>query len=303
MNLKLLFYYPQDFQAILGLDHRGLKAMNFRLILCLALVLGCGFVCLSQTTPNAAISTNSSQSYEELKSNWTNIKVTVYRANGKVVQFNAKQAVVTQYQAFENGHFLYTNDLAVTAFIDPETLNAWLGPTMSDIFGQSQFYFETKTGILSGTIEFFASALDGIPPANRSQDVLNGDGALGEVQWRGSLVSRVKRGETVEAVIHLYKPRSGWNWWTGHNMNSLIEDSTRGIDNGLDPWLFVGERHGLQFIGTTIEAIDVSNGKLRLDLKGPGGNHARGSSGAHTASVWIDLKTWQVVKVVQDNHP
>jgi hypothetical protein len=74
-----------------------------------------------------------------------------------------------------------------------------------------------------------------------------------------------------------------------------LGDNLHQVENGLDPWLFQDQGHGSQFKATTIEAIDVSDGKLRLDLKNP--------TGSHKASVWIDLKTWQVVKTIQDGKP
>jgi hypothetical protein len=263
------------------------ETMKTKLLLCLALVLSGGlFVCCNIAIANE---TNTARSYitATVKTNWTDAKVTVYRTMGGAVQLDAKREVATVSCG------PYTNDVDVVAFIDPKTGNAWVGSS----FGfATMFYLETESGITRGTVLFGAMALGAVRPDER--DIINGSGAFGQVNWSRSLVPNVKRGENLDAAImQLNKTNDLKSIATGMSPDkvTIIENTVQRIENGLNPWFFVSERLGSQFVATTIEAVDASDGKLRLDLKNP--------TGSHKASVWIDLKTWKVVKVIQDGNP
>jgi len=60
------------------------------------------------------------------------------------------------------------------------------------------------------------------------------------------------------------------------------------IDNGINLWAFFG---GL----VIIKAVAVNDGQLYLEFTSHDGDHRAG--------IWIDLKTWQVVKTTQDANP
>ncbi len=267
----------------------------------------------AQTITNTVTQTNLPQTALIVKSGWKDTKVVLYRSAGGMVQLDAKEEVITQYSGLYNGHFLYTNDFVVNAFINPKTGNAWLGfgfvPHTSVVHSvvqpRSDFYLETKSGIVCGSVSFFDSALSAIPAG--LHDVINGRIiAAGRIQWFDSVVPNVKRSENVGVVIDQFNKNGGLRWVfkaMGHGQATIIQDGLRNVENGLNPWLFVNNPNGSRFTETTIEAIDVKDENLRLDLKGPDGVHKSGSSGVHTASVWIDLKTWKVVKAIQDNKP
>ena len=264
--------------------------MKPKLTLCLTLVLigilfGCSTTARADETNMPAL-TNAAQSYATatVKTNWMDAKVTLYRTTGGVVQLDAKREVVTvRYGP-------HTNDVDVVAFVDSDSGNAWVGSS----FGFAAiFYLETESGIVRGNMLF--SRLELGAPRPNEHDVINGALAFGVVIWNRSFVPSVKRGENVDAAIvqfnkniDLKSVESGMR----QERRTILENSRAGVETGLNPWLFQDEGHGSQFVETTIEAVDISNGKLRLDLKSP--------TGSHKASVWIDLKTWQVVKVIQD---
>ncbi|MGH7991129.1 MAG: hypothetical protein ACREDS_13185 [Limisphaerales bacterium] len=232
--------------------------------------------------------TNVSEYSVTLKTNWTGATVTVYRTFGGPVQLDARRAIVTEIVAHR------TNDFVVTAFVDPKTRNSWLGTTADfppDI--QSRFYFETESGIYSGQVWFARGALGTVMPYEHN--VIDGAEAFGEINWWGSLFPRVKR-ETIKTVVEQCNKNGGWKWVLAEKGNpqttSIIEDSLRHIENGINPWFFVDEGRGQGLRVTTIESVETRGGISRLNLRSP--------SGAHRASVWIDPKTWKVLKVIQD---
>ncbi len=176
------------------------------------------------------------------------------------------------------------------AFVDPETGNAWVGSGID--IGQ-KFYLETETGIICGTVLFWGPIVLGAPRRDIN-GVIVGSEVGGRLNWDRSFVPRVKRGENVDAAIEQFNKTIDLKSVGRMPEESFtpLGDNLRRVENGLDPWLFQDEGHGSQFKVTTVEAIDVSDGKLRLDLKNP--------TGSHKASVWIDLKTWKLVKAVED---
>jgi hypothetical protein len=292
--------------------------MNLKMILGLALVVssglfGCSSVARADET-NAPVSTNAAQSYvtATLKTSWTDAKINLYRTKGGMVQLDAKREVVT----FREGPYTHASDAGVLAFVDPETGNAWAGSSFGIEPIEPMFYLETESGILRGTVWFGTVALGAVRPDEH--DVINGVMPFGQLNWNRSLVPTVKHGENVDAVIgQLNKDNDPQLVVTGMHREkvTIIQNSLQQVDNGLNAWFFVDERsnprsfvderlnprffsderRSSQFAVTMVGAVDVSDGKLRLDLKSP--------TGAHTASVWIDLNTWKVVKVVQDGKP
>ena len=261
--------------------------MKPKLILCLALVLSGGL--FGRFNIASADETNASQSYvtATVKTNWTDAQVTLYQTTGGTVQLDAKREVVTVCYG------PYTNDWDVLAFVDPETGNAWVGSGFD--VGQ-MFYLETESGIFCGNVFFVGPVALGA--ARRDiHGVVVGSEVSGLIIWNRSFVASVKHGENVDAAIKQFNKNIDLK--TVERMPEerriSLGDNLHQVENGLDPWLFQDEGRGSQFKATTIEAIDVSDGKLRLDLKNP--------TGSHKASVWIDLKTWQVVKTIQDGKP
>jgi len=274
------------------IGHAGHMVAKPNLILCLALVLGGGFVTRADET-NAPVSTNATQSYVDptVETNWTVIKVTLHRTNGRTEQLDAKRVLIKDRAGS------YNTDENVVAFVDPQTGNAWVGPIP---WAEPYFYLETETNIVCGMLAFGVTELNGV--TSNDPNIINGASAWAGMIWRYSYVPNVTRGKNedgaVEEFIKELNINDGWiglprrvgqTWFP-------INEPQRG-EKGLNAWLFLPvEKNGLAMIG----AVEVSEGKLRLDFKGPDGEHLSGSRGVHTASVWIDLKTWQVVKAIQD---
>ena len=257
--------------------------MKPKLLLVLALVLSGGLVgCFNIASVNE---TNATQSYvtASVKTNWTNAKVALYRTTGGKVQLDAKSELVTVCDG------PYTNDWEVLAFVDPETGNAWVGSGFD--FGQ-MFYLETESGIYCGNVYFPGASALGMPRRD-IHGVVVGSEVSGLIIWNRSFVASVKHGENVDAAIKQFNKKIDLK--TVDRMPEerrfSLGNNLHPVENGLDPWLFQDEGRGSQFKATTIETVDVSNGKVRLDLKNP--------SGSHKASIWIDLKTWQLVKAIQ----
>jgi hypothetical protein len=266
--------------------------MKPKLLLCLALVLSGGWFGLwpaHAEETNVPVSTNLAQIYiaATLKTKWPEAKVTLYRTTGGTVQPVARHEIVTVIYG------PHTNDWGVLAFVDPETGYAWIG---SGFDAGQMFYLETESGIVRGEVDFAAMALGA--PRPDQKDVANGAMAYGDLYWDRSLVPKVERGENIDAVIEQFNKTNGLQA-AGFEMrqerSTVLENSLQGVETGLNPWLFQIERQGSRFKMTTVEAVEVSDGKVRLDLKNP--------TGSHQASVWIDLKTWQVVKTIQDGKP
>ena len=154
------------------------------------------------------------------------------------------------------------------------------------------FFVETESSIVCGRVAFLRANLGASRPDVNG--AISGEEDYGFIIWDGSFVSNVKSGENADAAIERFNKTIGLK--SVERMpevgRTILGDNLDRVENGLDPWLFQDEGRGSQFTVTTVEAIDVGDGKLRLDLKSP--------SGSHKASVWIDLKTWQVVKTIQD---
>ncbi|MGA2602641.1 MAG: hypothetical protein ABSG14_00285 [Verrucomicrobiia bacterium] len=269
--------------------------MKTGLLFSLALVLYALFA-VNNTTRGSDIDasrpTDSAQNYLKVRLNtpWTGTKVYLYRTRGGPVELDGKRATATVQE------FLYSYDAEVLAFVDPDKGNAWAGSVLVDVQPPS-FYLETDSGIFRGMVRFGTMKGGTIRPDDH--DVRNGAMAYGQVEWHASLVPTVKRGEKAEAVIdELTKDHDLESVVTKVRRDevSIIQNSLSRVENGLDPWLFVDEQRGSRSAApTTVTGIEASNGELQLDLKNPAGNH--------TATVWIDLKTWNVVKAIQDGKP
>jgi len=288
-----------------------------KIILGIALALSVGLFINPNFTradgTNAPASTNATPEYAtvKLKSGWDAGKITLHRTRGGPIQLDAKVEVVTEWTG------PYTNDVGIVAFVDPETRNAWAGPNFGTL---PAFYLEDEAGILRGTVWFGAVALGAGYPGQH--DVINGVMAFGQVNWDRSLVPTVKHGETVDAVIaqlDQHHDLKSLAWGTNRAHTTIIQNSLHHIENGLTPWFFVDQRRGSDIDVTSVTGIAASGGILRLDLKGPllrpvdgkqlawipgvGPFDLQGPAGSHTASVWIDLKTWKVVRAMQDGRP
>jgi hypothetical protein len=252
--------------------------MKPKLIFCLALVLSGGlFGCsktkpTGQTTDTVAVDADAwvlpKQVQGEiwnktLLTNWTDTKITLYRANGDVVQLNAKKAIYRIWTTnnWANNHS--SLDMPVVAFIDPLNGKIWLGSADTDKdFKISDFYVENDSGIFGVRSILFA----------------------GTFNWHKSLIAKANPNEDVNAVINRFE-RSINGWW-------LLERwEQTSFSSYFREWFFY-PHVTVSFIGATaIDHNEVASGKLRLDFTSP----AYKTKG----SVWLDLKTWKVLKAVE----
>ena len=275
--------------------------MKPKLILCLALVLSGCVSCKSVPADNVAPSllflTNSQSIYIDptVETNWHDVKVTLYRDSGEIAQLDARGITIGDGANSRMGE-------NIIALVDPKTGNTWVG---SLGWYEPYFFLETKTniicgGIMSGAIELGRSG--------GGENVFNGAAASVNVQWSYSFISNLKRDNTAtSAVKELAAEIKEYGSWQKlyyakffqQRKETSIPVNKRG-NNGINPWLFLSNQIGNLI---TIEAIRFKDEALLLDLKGPDGTHPNGESGIHTASAWIDLKTWKVVKTIQDGKP
>ena len=203
-----------------------------------------------------------------LKTPWTDFKVSLLRADGQVVQLDAKKAVYTIHiTKIPNGKPHQGFDVPVTAFIDPATSNVWIGQVNSGNVDTNEipavvhtnFYFESSAGIFAGDSVMFDGMFDCdeslIKNAYPSED-LNGV---------------IQRFEKVEAA-----PFNHVHWEI--RLRHYFPEGFFQIP---------GVMHG----STEIQSAETTNGKLQLDFN----SQKYGARG----SVWLSLKTLKVVKAVE----
>jgi hypothetical protein len=245
--------------------------MNPKLLLGLALVLGGGLVGCSRQIAEAVDAdarplpkaVQGEIWNKTILTNWTDTKVTSYRASGEVAQLNAKKAI---YQIWTTNNWAgnhSSQNVGVVAFVDPQNGMAWLGYANLDKgFKVLDFYVEDESGIFSGRNYLFA----------------------GEWRWNSSLIAKAGPGEGVGAIINRFEKNIN-GWW--------LLDIEKGIM--LSPcfrdWFFY-PHVGVSYLGATpVDHVEVADGKLRLDFTSP----AYQTKG----NVWLDLKTRKMLKAVE----
>jgi len=272
--------------------------MKPKLLLCLALVLSgcvsCKSIHAEKVAPFLLFPTNSPQIYSDptKETNWHDIKVALYRDSGEIAQLNAKCITIGD----ETNSWTEEN---IVVLVDPKTGNAWVG---SLGWCEPYFFLETKTNIICGGIICMATALG--RESSGAENEFNGAAASVTVQWIYSFISNLKQDDTAtSAVKELAAEIKEYGSWRKlyyakflqQRKETSLPASKRG-NNGINPWLFLSNP-------IMIEAIHFKDETLHLGLSGPGGIHPNGESGVHTASVWIDVKTLKVTKIIQDGKP
>jgi hypothetical protein len=108
----------------------------------------------------------------------------------------------------------------------------------------------------------------------------------GYLRFDASLIHQVAQGENLDALIDQFKKQI--------TPSLVLKPAIHGIDlrSPLNPWFFTAVPYGSQPGCATIKHIKLDGKKLQLDLVSP--------TGVYKASVWIDLKTWKLVKAVED---
>jgi hypothetical protein len=200
-----------------------------------------------------------------LKTNWTDTKITLYRATGEVVQLKAKKAI---YQVWTTNNWAgnhSSNDRAVVVFVDQQNGKVWLGNANTDKdtnFKVLDFYVENDSGIVSVSSILFGGA----------------------VQWHRSLIAKANPGEDVGAMIsRLEKSINGW-WLLEPREETSLSPCFR-------QWFFYPRVYASAIGVTDAEHIEVNDGEFRMDFTSP----AYKTKG----SVLLDTKTWKVIKTVE----
>lgn len=203
-----------------------------------------------------------------LKTPWTDFKVSLLRADGQVVQLNAKKAVYTIHiTKLPSGKPHKGFDVPVTAFIDPATGNVWIGQVNSGNVDTNEipalvytnFYFETGAGIFAGD----SVMSDGMFDCDES--------LIKNAYPGGDLNGVIQQFEKIEAA-----PFNHVHWEIR-------------LDNyfSKDFFQILGVMHG----GMEIQSAEVTNENLQLDFN----SQKYGARG----SVWLNLKTQKVTKAVE----
>ena len=198
------------------------------------------------------------------------MKVVLYRANGQVVQLNAKAAVYTIWSAKNPAGRQKGFDFPMAAFIDPATRNVWIG-------GVNTGQVETNGG--SGDLTYTNLYVETDSQIIRADNVMY-DGIF---NWNESLIKRAQPGEELDAVVNRFEtntngslPFSQAHWEC--NVGGYFRDGFFSIKGWMHP-------------GMEIQHIEVSNRKLRLDFKSP----ACKTKG----SVWMDLNKGKVLEAIE----
>ncbi|HSY17119.1 MAG TPA: hypothetical protein VK815_02240 [Candidatus Acidoferrales bacterium] len=209
---------------------------------------------------------------KRLKSPWTDTKVVLYRANGEVVQLDAKAAVYTVCSTKPltnpmNQHKPF--DIPVAAFIDPVTKAVWFGEVDA-----GQPVDDESNGPVYTNL-FIETGREIIRASNLMYD--------GIFNWDESMVKQLP-------------PAVGWEAMTNH-IENIPDDAWPlahthweiGLSRCFRENFFQqdGVMHGEQ----EIKHIEMTGRKLRLDFSGP--------AGKSKASIWIDLKTPKVLKTIE----
>jgi hypothetical protein len=242
--------------------------MKPKLILCLALVLsgwwsGYSSEIMAGET-NAANESNYSYSAGR-KSEWVGTKITLYRSTGEAAQLDAKTAICHFKMISKN-----LPDALLVAFVDSKSSKAFIGlADGSQTNGIKDFYVETDSGITSvlnrmsaGTLIWEKNAITNTTMATTL------DNLTGQFDRRTDLQ---------EAVA-----RAGWDRFkTQINLSPYFRQ-----------WFFY-PLVGVSFYrDMPFQPTELHTGQMRLDFTSP----ALGIPG----SAWIDLKTWKLVKAVED---
>jgi hypothetical protein len=198
-----------------------------------------------------------------IKANWTDTKITLYRAMGEAVQLNAKKAI---YHVWTTNNWAGNHssaDVGVVAFVDPQNGKVWLGNANTDKnFNVLDFYVENDSDIFSVSRTLFG----------------------GTFSWHKSLIAKANPSEDTSAMISRFA--KGVNsWWI------LEEPETTRLTSYFHEWFFYPHMYDSISAIITTEHIQVTDGQLRMDFTSP----AYETKG----SVWLDTKTWKVLKAVE----
>jgi hypothetical protein len=201
-----------------------------------------------------------------LLTNWTDTKITLFRATGDVVQLNGKKAM---YRVWTTNNWAGNHsslDTGVVAFVDPKNDKVWLGRADTDKdFNISDFYFEDSSGFFCGRYYLFA----------------------GTFYWHKSLIAKANPGEDVDALIGRFEKNIN-GWW----LQEQFERTP--LSPHFREWYFYPHA-GVSYIGATpIDHVEVADGKLRLDFTSP----AYKTKG----SAWLDLQTRKVLRTVESRQ-
>ena len=129
---------------------------------------------------------------------------------------------------------------------------------------KAEYYIETDSGIVG-------IRLDG-----------------GVLQWDSGLITKLKPGETLEDVIHRFETEVD-HLQLGNPPTQWIE-----IKRVINPLFFTDPPGSSRPGDATIKKFAINKGELQLDLESP--------TGIYKASIWIDIKTRNIVKAIENGQ-
>lgn len=219
---------------------------------------------------------------KELKTPWTDTKIVLYRASGEVVALDAKSAIyaVGSTKVSTNQHKPF--EVPAIAFIDPATRDVWIGwgrdgNVETNVFAKAGQ--TASTNYLTYTNLFIETG----------SEIINGDSLIHDerFEWQESVIKQAQPGESLDAMISRVATGASSAWFFEPTFGATS------LGKYFQPGFFFSGNLGSQTI--SIQYIAVSNGKLRLDF-----NSLEYQT---TGSVWLDLKTFEVRKVVAAYRP
>jgi hypothetical protein len=112
---------------------------------------------------------------------------------------------------------------------------------------------------------------------------------VGVLQWDSGLITKLKPGETLDDAVHRFE--------TEVDHPKLGDPPTQWIEirRVLNPWFFTNpEGSSRPWGGSSIKKFAINKGELQLDLESP--------TGIYKTSVWIDIKTRNIVKAIENGQ-
>ncbi|HET7625286.1 MAG TPA: hypothetical protein VFM25_08470 [Verrucomicrobiae bacterium] len=240
--------------------------MKLKFILCLALTLSYGLLGCSKTKTDSIVNPTDATSWvlpEEVQGEVWNKTILTNWVDTKVRLYRTT-GEVTQLNAKKAIYQIWTT-------------NNWVGSYSSQNVGVVAFVDPQNGKAWIGSandLDFFIEDDSEIFDLNRNL-------FSGTLSWRKSLIVKAVQDEDVGGMIRRFENDVN-GWW-------LLQTSGRTLLSSYFRQWFFYPHVMVSYVGfTPIDRIEVNREKLRIDFTSP----AYQTKG----SVWIDLKTWKVLK-------
>jgi hypothetical protein len=240
--------------------------MKPKFLLCLALLLSGGlFLCLSPLQAQTNDMPDSSRYVTTKKSDWSDIKVTLYRSTGEKVQLDAKAGLFD----IKMGSRVVLPDALLVAFVDVQNSKVWIGLADGGQTKVKDFYVETDLGIVG--------VMGGI--------------FVGTIIWQDNSIMQATPAIKLNDLIEQFDRQINMQSAAARAASELRMKTRMNFRPYFRDWFFYQEVGASMSGSTLIQNVEVHGGRMRLDFT---------SEALHIpGSVWIDLNTWKLVKAVE----